>query len=313
MPKFKSILSSWSTRNCIPVVLLLDEWTGLLSDWIVNYILEELIMPKLHLEVDNCDPIKDTMHAHFWIHPWLPIMKNRLEPLYIHFRYKLAVALNSWNPADLSAHDMLAPWMQVFSPGSIEVFLLRNVIPKLEVCLDSMDINPRDQNIEPFYWVMVWSDIILTRHLVNLLNRHFFFKWHQMLAGWLSSHPNYDEVINWYSGWKTKLGHKLISEGVIKNHLKRALDMIHQTVSGTRQPNMNENRLAMTCTDPVLVTNVSNAPKDLIEKLAADNGVTFMPAQQRYGGKTVYWFGKFLIYFDKNAAFVIKSDNLAPL
>ena len=123
MLKFRSVINSWSPRNCIPVVDLLDEWIGLFSDWIVNNVLEQLMMPKLHHAVDNWDPTTDTMPIHAWIHPWLPIMKNRLEPLYISIRYKLTVALNNWNPSDSSAHMMLRSWIQEFSPGAMETFL----------------------------------------------------------------------------------------------------------------------------------------------------------------------------------------------
>ena len=41
--------SVWSPRNCIPVVDLLDEWIALFSDWIVTNILDQLIIPKLHV------------------------------------------------------------------------------------------------------------------------------------------------------------------------------------------------------------------------------------------------------------------------
>ena len=41
--------SLWSPRNCIPVIDLLDEWIPLFSDWIVTNILDQLIMPKLHV------------------------------------------------------------------------------------------------------------------------------------------------------------------------------------------------------------------------------------------------------------------------
>ena len=152
MPKFRSVigLTLWSPRNCIPIVDLLYEWIPLFSDWIVTNILDQLIMPKLYHEVDNWDPTTDTMPIHSWIHPWLPIMKNKLEPLYVPIRYKLAVALNNWNPSDSSAYMMLKPWAQAFSPGAMETFLARTIIPKLTITLDMLDINPRNQNIEPF-------------------------------------------------------------------------------------------------------------------------------------------------------------------
>ena len=37
--------------------------------------------------------------------------------------------------------------LQAFSPGAMETFLARTIIPKLAVTLDMLDINPRNQNI----------------------------------------------------------------------------------------------------------------------------------------------------------------------
>ena len=77
---------------------------------------------------------------------------------------------------------------------------------------------------EPFHWVMEWKDIITQQHFVSLLEKHFFSRWIQVcflimmlklvngerkcltnliflfcqvLRGWLSVSPNYDEVIQW--------------------------------------------------------------------------------------------------------------------
>ena len=38
-------------------------------------------------------------------------------------------------------------FLQAFSPGAMETFLARTIIPKLAVTLDMLDINPRNQNI----------------------------------------------------------------------------------------------------------------------------------------------------------------------
>ena len=43
--------------------------------------------------------------------------------------------------------------LQAFSPGAMETFLARTIIPKLEACLDLMDINPRNQNIGMLFGV----------------------------------------------------------------------------------------------------------------------------------------------------------------
>ena len=54
--------SVWSPRNCIPVVDLLDEWIPLFSDWIVTNVLDQLIMPKLHVRPYICTYMCRLLH-----------------------------------------------------------------------------------------------------------------------------------------------------------------------------------------------------------------------------------------------------------
>lgn len=79
MPKLRQTLSSWSPRNCNPVIELLDVWKSLLSEWVFNNILDQLVMPKLQSEVDAWDPTTDTVPIHRWIHPWLPLMRKHCK------------------------------------------------------------------------------------------------------------------------------------------------------------------------------------------------------------------------------------------
>ena len=75
------------------------------------------------------------------------IAENRLEPVYPTIRYKLANALKSWHPSDVSAHMILEPWVDVFPPGVMEAFVSRTILPQLSYCLQLMVINPNNQDI----------------------------------------------------------------------------------------------------------------------------------------------------------------------
>ena len=81
--------------------------------------------------MDNWNPLTDTVPIHSWIHPWLPLLQSRLEPLYPPIRSKLANALQRWHPSDTSARLILQPWKDVFSPGAWEAFMVKNILPKL--------------------------------------------------------------------------------------------------------------------------------------------------------------------------------------
>lgn len=57
----------------------------LLPNWILENILDLLVLPKLTLEVEEWNPLTDTVPIHTWIHPWLPLLRKYIHPFYIMF------------------------------------------------------------------------------------------------------------------------------------------------------------------------------------------------------------------------------------
>ena len=51
-----------------------------------------------------------------------------------------------------------------------------------------------------------------------------------MLAGWLNSAPNYEEVVAWYSGWKSSLPPAVVPLPGVADHLSQALHMMNRSV-----------------------------------------------------------------------------------
>jgi len=185
---------------------------------------------------------------------------NRLDTLiYPIIRRKLGSALGGWHPSDRSARLMLQPWAEVFAKGDMEAFLVKNIIPKLQIALSEFVINPHQQHLDQWNWVYEWKELIPVHIMAGLLDKFFFPKWLQVLALWLNHSPNYDQVTTWYMGWKGMLNDKLLVEPVIKGmlycdikfasfsssqslkyeinticieHFKKALDMMNRAVSG---------------------------------------------------------------------------------
>lgn len=69
-------------------------------------------------------------------------MQARLEPLYSPIRSKLSSALQKWHPSDSSAKLILQPWKDVFTPGSWEAFMVKNIVPKLGKDMGKMQSKP---------------------------------------------------------------------------------------------------------------------------------------------------------------------------
>jgi tuftelin-interacting protein 11 len=65
--------------------------------------------------------------------------------VYPTIRRKLANALVHWHPSDASGKQILTPWVTVFSKGSMDAFILKNILPKLQLAMQSLIINPNNQ------------------------------------------------------------------------------------------------------------------------------------------------------------------------
>jgi len=268
----------------------------------------------------------DTMPIHTWIHPWLPVMGSRLEPVYPPIRQKLASALMKWQPSDPSAKLMLEPWAKVFSKGTMEAFLLRSIYPKLLSCMESFTVNPHQQHLEPFHWVMSWKDLLSTQHIISIMEKQFFPKWLQVLRQWLCSDPNYEEVTTWYLGWKSMFSDDILTNPSVKEIFNRALTIMNQAVSGALQPGAKENIAYLTSTErrryaegastdqvPVSRGFPENF-KDIVENEAESKGILFVPLpNKRYEGKAIYTFGKSTIYLDRNVIFVYTQGQWRPI
>lgn len=86
--------------------------------------------------------------------------------------------------------------------------MVRSILPKLAWALsDALVINPSDQDLTPWHWVTAWAPVMPVHLMVNLLEVHFFPKWHDMLRAWVTHSPNYMEVEQWYLNWKVGLRH----------------------------------------------------------------------------------------------------------
>ena len=66
MPALRSLVGQWKCKNAEPMVDLLDRWSAALPVWVLENILEQLVMPKIQKEVDGWDPLTDLIPIHAW-------------------------------------------------------------------------------------------------------------------------------------------------------------------------------------------------------------------------------------------------------
>ncbi|CAG5136267.1 unnamed protein product [Candidula unifasciata] len=249
LPPVRATILKWRVRDTDPMIALLDTWKPALPPWVLENILDQLVLPLLLQEVENWNPLTDTTPIHCWLHPWLPLMGDKLEPLYAPIRHKIASALTSWHPSDVSAKIILEPWHGVFRPGHMSAFLVKNILPKLELEMQNLTINPHQQFLDSWRWVMSWKDLMPVQALVGMLEKAFFPKWHQVLLAWLTNLPNYEDITRWYLGWKAQFPENLIGHPLIKEQFNKALETMNRAASGAFVPGIKENIAYFTLTE----------------------------------------------------------------
>ncbi|CAF1686186.1 unnamed protein product [Rotaria magnacalcarata] len=252
----------------------------------------------LHCEVDSWNPLTDSIPIHSWVHPWLPLMKYRLEPLYQPIRTKLAHALQNWQPSDSSAEAVLLPWQKVFKQETWNAFMNKHIVPKLVSTMQQFIIDPRQQILDPWHWFIAWYDMVPLPSMIEILEKCFFPKWLQALNIWLSTNTNYQEIQRWYIGWRSLIPQAIINHTIIKKILTEGLMMIDRKISGTlnvqqTSPSQSsENVIYNTINNHSVTMSSSNfisSFKDLLEKRAMQYNVLFVPIRNRtFQEKQIY-------------------------
>lgn len=136
IPNIRNAINDWNPRNHQQMADLLDTWAKLFPAHILDNVLEKQILPRIVKGVELWDPTTDTLPVHFWIIPWHNLLGSKMiESVYPGIMDKLSRALVSWSPSDRSARAIIAPWCNIFPDSDFQNFLLKNIIPKLQLSL----------------------------------------------------------------------------------------------------------------------------------------------------------------------------------
>lgn len=229
---------TWDVRDPGRMLRFLEAWVK--TSPVFDTILDNVVLPKLSASVNYWDPCRETVPIHFWVHPWLPLLRQKLKCLYPIILYKMIQGLAAWHPIDRSAFKLLSPWKNVFDSADWEYLMVRCIVPKLRDVLRNFQVNPADQDLHLFLLVMLWASAIPMHHMVPLVEEFFSSKWRRALYYWLRSNPNFEQVVQWYLNWKGLLPLELLANERIWYQLNFGLLMMNQTVEEV-QPGLREN------------------------------------------------------------------------
>ncbi|XP_003741381.1 tuftelin-interacting protein 11 [Galendromus occidentalis] len=331
-PPVRHAIFRWSPRNPVSrlqeenrLVVLLETWKSLIPAGVLKHLYEQIILPKIQQEVDQWDPLQDTVPIHTWIHPWLPLMSDLLEPVYQPIRMKLAHALTKWHPSDSSAKAILEPWVGVMPKGSLEAFIATNIIPKLGVVLQNFVIDPRNQEFKSWEWFTDWADVAPAPALAAVLDKYFFPKFHPVLFQLLQTSRNYEDVSHWFSGWKAAFPDQLLQDVRIREQFRLALDTMNRAVSGqpfhaVRTPETfsaqvpSVQQQARERSVAALLAQSSKVTfKEGLEQRAYEKGILFAPIPNRkQDERQVYQLGNSILYLERNTIFVYNGKTWVP-
>jgi len=295
--------------------------------------IEMMILPKLSAAVASWNPESDETPVHIWLHPWLPLLRNRLSSLYPDIRRKMAKALSKWHPLGKSAIEMLLPWKNIFDRASMDNLVTKIVIPKLVTCLREFEINPRDQSLDGFHRVMEWRPLIDRGHFLMLFEGEFFPRWLSIVKLWLMQSPDFAEVSEWYTGWKSLFPEDIVSEQGILDPLNRALDMMNIALAADGPVGesgllsaMGPYNIGQHCnyfqlvekrskeqrlhdlTRPLGPTTITGGGfetfKELVQHFANMHDIEFIPTVKEHEGRQLWRLGAAACFIDQDVLYV---------
>jgi tuftelin-interacting protein 11 len=127
------------------------------------------------------------------------------------------------------------PWQRVWPPSDWEKMLSASIVPSLLNALSQLAINPAQQNLDPFKWLMAWADTMPASLMSQILEAQFFPKWHHVL------------------GWKTQFPQDVLDYERVRLQFNYALNMMNSAVEGQPLPPYQPPAPSQVSRDPLLL------------------------------------------------------------
>ncbi|EFR03790.1 hypothetical protein MGYG_06789 [Nannizzia gypsea CBS 118893] len=312
LPRVRSsLLNEWEVLVPGPATSLMEEWKDLLPGFVYSNILNQVIVPKLTTALKSWRPKSSkhngsSQHFPWWLFDWLRYLdEHHTDPkaptgLMSDAKRKFRVLLDTWDLGRGLIHK-IEVWKEVLG-SEFDKALQNHLLPRLGRHLrEEFDVNPQDQDLTAFEDVMKWKAFFKPNVLGLLLSAEFFPKWHAILHLWLTSEPNYDEVGQWFTWWKSQIADEINSVPEVSQEWNRGLEMINLALdlgdkaktdlpppassSSHQKPSHHKHRDKHANgkpTKPQKVQIEEPTFKDIVEEWCGDEGLIMVPLREAH-------------------------------
>eukprot|EP00180_Rhodochaete_pulchella_P002732 Plantae.Rhodophyta-Rhodochaete_pulchella.ctg4260.p1 GENE.Plantae.Rhodophyta-Rhodochaete_pulchella.ctg4260~~Plantae.Rhodophyta-Rhodochaete_pulchella.ctg4260.p1 ORF type:complete len:586 (+),score=91.01 Plantae.Rhodophyta-Rhodochaete_pulchella.ctg4260:79-1758(+) len=330
LPAFRRHFSSksWNPRDPDHTIRWLESWNSALPDPVARVLVDQVMLPRLDLEVTAWKPRSDPVPVHSWLFAWLPLLgKQKLAPLFRKVLRKFSAVMTTWRASDESATKVVAPWKSVCREDDFHDFLKTTILPKLKESLKlKLKIVPGGEcSVQALDWALRWDGIVESKDIGMLMFETFFPLWLNATLAWLREHrPGVDELTEWYSLSKSWFPAHLIKTKGIGNGLNAGLDVINAVLSDEDPSHLQADALlarrrpksaslkprpSAVVAGPVEASEASL--KELLSHQAELENIEFAPTPsgRTHLGNTVYSFGGILVFVDNKKQLVYSQEG----
>ncbi|ORM39366.1 Septin and tuftelin-interacting protein 1 -like protein 2 [Babesia sp. Xinjiang] len=280
------------------IMTLVDQPAGTLSNElqsaVITRMLELISTPsRLHL-------------SHIVVHPWLSKFDiSKICDLISSFMQaaKEMISIDCLNDSK-KCEKVLNAWSDLLERDNMDL-LKSHLSTCLTVALKDVSINPRNQDTDVIEKVLLWHEFLGNDRMSDVLCKEFMPRWVMVLRNWLAfPSVNFDEVIVWYTGWKSLFPSTMLKGTGLEKSFKEALRIMDQASREVLNTPSSEDTHAKTAGSPP----VTDSLKHRVEELGAEHGLTLIKrgAIQR-DGKQLYAFGSATIFFEDDCVMLLKN------
>ncbi|KAI5479686.1 tuftelin-interacting protein 11 [Pseudohyphozyma bogoriensis] len=235
LPRVRSAINNvWSPSDPAPAIAVYTSWSPLLPAFLRDNILDQLILPKVSKAIVDWSPSaarRGGASLHAIVFPWLEHAGERMDQILEEAKRKVRAWLKSWRAVD-GVPSGMSVWKEAIPASDWDSLVLKHVLPQLGSTLrDAFVVNPRQQDLKPLEAVIAWSPLLRSSMMSQLIETGFFPKWLDALYVWLTSEPNFEQVAEWYSYWKSYFPDEILALSGVNRGFRKGLDLMNQAMA----------------------------------------------------------------------------------